>query len=74
MAEDFILEHLLDAVRVVDVPGHVSCHFDGVLLSTSLVEAVEEKVGKIYFSIWKPKSCKTPDFKSAEGEDPAFFS
>ena len=46
VAEDFILEHLLDAVRVVDVPGHVSCHFDGVLLSTSLVEAVEEKVGK----------------------------
>ena len=45
-AEDFILEHLLDAVRVSNVPGHVSCHFDGILLATSMVDAVEKEVGK----------------------------
>ena len=26
--------------------GHVSCHFDGILLATSMVDAVEKEVGK----------------------------
>ena len=63
VAEDFILEHLLDAVRVVDVPGHVSCHFDGVLLSTSLVEAVEEKVGKNLLQYMEAKVLQDTGFQ-----------
>ncbi|CAE7843115.1 unnamed protein product [Symbiodinium sp. KB8] len=46
VAEDFILEQLLDAVHVFNVPGHVSCHFDGVLLAASMVDAVEKEIGK----------------------------
>ena len=43
-AEDFILEHMLSSIREHNLQGHVSCHFDGILLGRSLAEAIEGKV------------------------------
>ncbi|CAE7525164.1 unnamed protein product [Symbiodinium natans] len=43
-AEDYVLQHILHGVQRHYLPGHISCHFDGVLLSQSLMRAVEEKV------------------------------
>ena len=43
-AEDYILQHILHGIRMHYLPGHISCHFDGVLVAKSLVLAVEEKV------------------------------
>ena len=40
-AEDYILQHMLDEIRRHPVQGHVSCHFDGVLLGKALVDAIE---------------------------------
>ncbi|CAE7221957.1 unnamed protein product, partial [Symbiodinium microadriaticum] len=45
-AEDYCLSSMLDLLRDLDVPRqHISLHFDGLLLSNDLVQAVEQKHG-----------------------------
>ena len=62
-AEDFILEHLLGTVRAFNVPGHVSCHFDGILLAASVVEAMEKEVGRNLLQYMEDKVLQNTGFR-----------
>ncbi|CAE7325810.1 unnamed protein product, partial [Symbiodinium sp. CCMP2456] len=44
-AEDYILQAMLSAIQRQGFAGHISCHFDGILLRKSLVKSVEENNG-----------------------------
>ena len=45
-AEDHILQVMLEEVQQHGFDGQVSCHFDGLLLSTSMVNSSETATGK----------------------------
>ena len=45
-AEDHILQVMLEEVQQHGFDGHISCHFDGLLLSTSMVKSIETATGK----------------------------
>ncbi|CAE7784270.1 unnamed protein product, partial [Symbiodinium necroappetens] len=45
-AEDHILQVMLEEVQQHGFGGHISCHFDGLLLSTSMVKSIETATGK----------------------------
>ena len=45
-AEDHILQVMLEEVQQHGFAGHVSCHFDGLLLSASMMKSIETATGK----------------------------
>ena len=45
-AEDYILQYMIEEVQQHGVHGHLSCHFDGLLLGREMVETIQCKTGK----------------------------
>ena len=60
-AEDYILQAMLAAIQRQGFAGHISCHFDGILLRKSLVKSVEENNGMNMISfLQEAVSAQTP--------------
>lgn len=62
-AEDYILQAMLSAIQRQGFAGHISCHFDGLLLRKSLVKSVEENNGMNLISFLQEAVSKQTPFK-----------
>ena len=62
-AEDFILQSMTRVVRQGEVTGHISCHFDGILIARSLVQSIEESTGKRMISLLEETVREQTSFK-----------
>ena len=61
--EDSILQAMLSAFQQDRFTGHISCHFDGILLRKSLVKSMEENSGMNVISCLKEAVSKQTRFK-----------
>ncbi|CAE7582461.1 unnamed protein product [Symbiodinium sp. CCMP2592] len=50
-AEDHILQVMVEEVQKHGFDGHMSCHFDGLLISTSMMKSVEMAAGKSMITV-----------------------
>ncbi|CAE7360985.1 unnamed protein product, partial [Symbiodinium sp. KB8] len=63
VAENLILQSMTRVVRQGEVAGHVSCHFDGILIARSLVQSIEESAGKSMISLLEENVLEQTRFK-----------
>ena len=61
--EDFILQSMTRVVRQGEVTGHISCHFDGILIARSVVQSIEESTGKSMISLLEETVREQTSFK-----------